>query len=66
MSTHKPNIKLAHHQRPLGEGELNMGMREPIHIPDEAAQKAGWFEPRAAEIIQQYPRRFKIVVQKGS
>lgn len=66
MSENKPNIKLAHHQRPLGEGELNMGMREPIHIPSADAQRAGWFEERAAEIIQQYPRRFKIVVEKGA
>lgn len=59
---HRSNIMLAHGQPPVTEGDL--GWRA-ITLPAEAQQRAGWYEPRAAEILKLYGGIYKPVVDKG-
>jgi hypothetical protein len=58
----RSNITLAHGQSPVTEGDL--GWRA-ITLPAEAQQRAGWYEPQAAEILKLYGGIYKPVVDKG-
>lgn len=61
-----PNIALAAKASPATvDGNVQPGMGKPIFLPSEEVQRAGWYEPRAGELIALYPERYKPVTGKG-
>lgn len=51
------NIRLRQGAQPITvDGEVNAGMnKNPILFPDKVTQAAGWYHPRASEILQLFP-----------
>ena len=41
------------------DGDVNIGMHEAIHLPDEETQRAGWYEPKAHLLLTLYPGIYK-------
>ena len=65
MAKEKANVKLAAKAEPLGAGPVTVGTRTVAELPDAAAQKRGWFEPNAAELVALYRGRFLMIVNTG-
>lgn len=50
----------------INAGPLSIGMTPTILMPSIEVQRAGWFEPRAQEIINLHPDRYIAVKEKGA
>jgi hypothetical protein len=63
----KSNIKLRKDAQPITvDGEVSAGMdKNGILFPDETNQKAGWYHPRAKEILRLFPDRYIEIKEKG-
>ena len=63
----QPNIRLAGGKdvQPLG-GAIHIGMSAPIILPDEKKQRAGWYEPRAVEVVKLHVGTYKLIEPKGA
>lgn len=61
------NIALRKEAKPITvDGEVNFGMsKNPILFPSEAAQRTGWYHPRASEILALFGDRYIAVTPKG-
>lgn len=57
-----PNIILSAGSEPVTEGDL--GWRA-IVLPSKEVQRAGWYEPLAAEVLKLYGGIYKVPVKKG-
>lgn len=62
-----PNIMLRKGAQPMAvDGEVNIGMRKnPILFPSKEVQGAGWYHPRADEIIKAFGDRYIAVKPLG-
>ncbi len=60
-----PNVQLAAKAEPLGAGPVTAGMEVVCELPDEAAQRAGFYCEAADRLIAIYPGRFKLITEKG-
>lgn len=61
----KPNVVLAHAASPVTvNGPINMGTIT-VDVPSEAEQRAGWYDPNAAVLINQYPKTYKHALGMG-
>jgi hypothetical protein len=65
LGTRRETRKVAVYAKPVAPGKLNIGMSAPIIMPPVEQQQEGWYEPRAGEIIQNFPDRYIRVQPKG-
>lgn len=63
--SNEPNLKLAAKHEPLGAGAVTVGMEIVASVPDEAAQRAGFFTPDAEALMLAYPGKYKLIQSKG-
>jgi hypothetical protein len=66
VKPNRPNVKLAATAEPLGAGELTVGMNVIGELPDAENQAAGWHCAFAGKLVQLFPDRFKLIVEKGN
>jgi hypothetical protein len=62
MAKEMANVRLAARADALGAGPVTVGARTVAVLPDEAAQRRGWYEPNAHELIALYRGRFLMIV----